>query len=188
MLPALSEKELNRLEDLLITYGNDFSVINLAELNGFFTALASSPTRVNAERWLPAVSGGKVPKFKSAAHGEAYTALMLRYCDQIDQALVSDLDGFEPLFEEGEGEEGPVTILEEWCFGYMRGTQVAEWADLPAEQDALLKTISLHGLEDNVELLDAMSEAQRQACVPEVVEAVRGLYRHQQQVAAGTRH
>jgi uncharacterized protein len=59
---------------------------------------------------------------------------------------------------------------------------------LPAEQDALLKTISLHGLEDNVELLDAMSEAQRQACVPEVVEAVRGLYRHQQQVAAGTRH
>lgn len=35
MLPALSEKELDRLEDLLITYGNDYSVLNLAELNGF---------------------------------------------------------------------------------------------------------------------------------------------------------
>jgi uncharacterized protein len=44
MLPALSEKELDRLEDLLITYGNDYSVLDLAELNGFFTALASSPT------------------------------------------------------------------------------------------------------------------------------------------------
>ncbi|PZQ35399.1 MAG: metal-binding protein, partial [Pseudomonas putida] len=32
MLPALSEKELDRLEDLLITYGNDYSVLNLAEL------------------------------------------------------------------------------------------------------------------------------------------------------------
>lgn len=46
MLPPLSEKELHRLEDLLITYGNDYSVLNLAELNGFFTALASSPTTV----------------------------------------------------------------------------------------------------------------------------------------------
>ncbi|CAM3956932.1 hypothetical protein CCOS865_02692 [Pseudomonas reidholzensis] len=177
MLPRLNEKELARLEDFLITYGNDFSVLNLAELNGFFTALASSPVTVTPEHWLPAVSGGKVPKFKRPDHQEAYTALMLRYSNDVTAEL-ADLDAFEPLFEESEGEEGPVVILEEWCFGYMRGTQIAQWAELPPQQDALLKVISLHGLEDNFELLDQMSEADIQACVPHVIEAVRGLYRH----------
>ncbi|QCI11112.1 UPF0149 family protein [Pseudomonas putida] len=181
MLPALSDKELDRLEDLLITYGNDYSVLNLAELNGFFTALASSPTRINPEQWLPAVAGGKVPKFKKPAHEEAYTALMLRYAHQIGETLADDLEHFEPLFEQSEAEEGPAVIMEEWCFGYMRGTQVAGWGELPPEQDRLLKAISLHGLEDNFEVLDAMSFDELQACVPQVVEASRGLYRYQKQ-------
>ncbi|MDD2136622.1 UPF0149 family protein [Pseudomonas kurunegalensis] len=178
MLPALSEKELDRLEDLLITYGNDYSVLNLAELNGFFTALASSPATVYPEQWLPAVAGGKVPKFKKPAHEEAYTALMLRYANQVAEELGDDVDHFEPLFEENEGEEGHVIVMEEWCFGYMRATQVAGWEALPPEQDQLLKAISLHGLEDNFELLDQMSEADIQACVPQVVEAARGLFRY----------
>ncbi|AGN80212.1 MULTISPECIES: UPF0149 family protein [Pseudomonas] len=178
MLPVLSEKELDRLEDLLITYGNDYSVLNLAELNGFFTALASSPVTVFPEQWLPAVAGGKVPKFKKPAHEEAYTALMLRYANQVNEELSDNVDHFEPLFEETEGEAGTVIVLEEWCFGYMRGTQVAGWGELPPEQDPLLKAISLHGLEDNFELLDQMSEADIQDCVPQVVEAARGLFRH----------
>jgi len=178
MLPVLSEKELDRLEDLLITYGNDYSVLNLAELNGFFTALASSPVAVFPEQWLPAVAGGKVPKFKKPAHEEAFTALMLRYADQVKEALTEDVDHFEPLFEESEGEGGTVIVMEEWCFGYMRGTQIAGWGELPPEQDLLLKAISLHGLEDNFELLDQMSEVDIQACVPQVVEAARGLFRY----------
>lgn len=178
MLPALSEKELHRLEDLLITYGNDYSVLNLAELNGFFTALASSPVTVFPEQWLPAVAGGKVPKFKKPAHEEAYTALMLRYANQVNEELTDNVDRFEPLFEESEGEEGNVIVMEEWCFGYMRGTQIAGWGELPSEQAALLKAISLHGLEDNFELLDQMSEADIQACVPQVIDAARGLFRY----------
>ncbi|MDZ3995837.1 UPF0149 family protein [Pseudomonas sp. Teo4] len=181
MLPPLSDKELDRLEDLLITYGNDYSVLNLAELNGFLTALASSPVAVTPEQWLPAVAGGKVPKFKSQAQEEAYTALMLRYAHQVTEELADNVDHFEPLFEESEGEEGAAIIMEEWCFGYMRGTQVAEWSELPPEQDQLLKAISLHGLEDNFELLDSMSFDELQACVPQVVEAARGLYRYQKQ-------
>jgi len=71
-----------------------------------------------------------------------------------------------------------VIVMEEWCFGYMRGTQIAGWGELPQEQALLLKAISLHGLEDNFELLDQMSEADIQACVPQVVEAARGLFRY----------
>nr|WP_314491096.1 UPF0149 family protein [uncultured Pseudomonas sp.] len=181
MLPPLSEKELHRLDDLLITYGNDYSVLNLAELNGFFTALASSPTVVTPEHWLPTVAGGKVPQFKKPAHEEAYTALMLRYADQVAESLANDLEHFQPLFEVNETEQGPVVILEEWCFGYMRGTQVAQWSDLPVEQQKQLDAISLHGLEDNFELLDAMSEEDVEACIPVVTAAACALYRHQRQ-------
>lgn len=103
---------------------------------------------------------------------------MLRYANQVAEELGDDVDHFEPLFEENEGEEGHVIVMEEWCFGYMRATQVAGWEALPPEQDQLLKAISLHGLEDNFELLDQMSEADIQACVPQVVEAARGLFRY----------
>ncbi|MCX2889914.1 UPF0149 family protein [Pseudomonas sp. DCB_BI] len=177
MLPPLSEKELHRLADLLITYGNDYSVLNLAELNGFFTALASSPTTVTPEHWLPAVAGGKVPKFKKPAHEEAYVALMLRYASQVAEELSGNVDQFEPLFEESEDDQGTVIVMEEWCFGYMRGTQIAGWGALPPEQDQLLKAISLHGLEDNFELLDQLSVEDIQAYVPHVIEAARQLYR-----------
>ncbi|WP_312936411.1 UPF0149 family protein [Pseudomonas sp.] len=181
MLAVLSEKEINRLEDMLITYGNDYSVLNVAELNGFFTALASSPTVITPERWLPEVAGGAVPKFKKPADEEAYTALMIRYAVQVAQSLAAELDAFEPLFETSETEEGPGVILEEWCFGYMRGTQVAEWAPLPPLEQGYLDMISLHGLEDNIELIDAMNNEARQACVPVVTYAARDLYRYQRQ-------
>ena len=181
MLHALTDKELQRLENLLIKYGNDFSVLNVAELHGFFTALASSVPGVLPEKWLPEASGGKVPAFKSPAEQEAYTALMLRFYHQVATGLAEDIDHFEPVFEEAEGEDGPLTIMEEWCFGYMRGVQVAGWGELPGPQAELLSAISLHGFEDNFELLDAMTEDQLQACVPHVVEAARALYRYQQQ-------
>lgn len=181
MLPPLSEKELSRLEDLLMTYGNDDSVLNVSELDGFFTALASSPVPVTPERWLPEVAGGKVPKFKKPAHEEAYTALMLRFASQVAQSLAEDLDNFDPLFELSETEDSSTIILEEWCFGYMRGTQVAGWSQLPPAQDEQLKVISLHGLEDNFELLDAMTYDEHQACVPLVIEAACNLYRYHKQ-------
>ena len=179
MLPALTEKELDRLEDLLIKYGNDYSVLNIAELHGFLTALASSVPRVTPEQWLPVASGGKVPKFKTPADEEAYTALMLRFASDVASELETDLDSFEPLFEETQDEDGPVTVMEEWCFGYMRGVQVAGWSELPLAQAEHLSVISLHGFEDNVELLDAMTPEQLQDCVPQVIEAAKALYRHQ---------
>ncbi len=184
MLPALSDKELDRLEDLLITYGNDYSVLNLAELHGFLTALASSPVNVIPEKWLPVVAGGKVPKFKRPAHAEAYTALLLRFANEVTEDLAYDLDHFEPIFEQSTNDEAPTIIMEEWCFGYMRGTQLAGWQALPEEQDALLKDISLHGLEDNFELLDALSFEEHQAYAPRIVKAARALYRFHKQPSA----
>ncbi len=178
MLPPLSDKELDRLEDLVITYGNDYSVLNVAELNGFFTALASSPSVVTPEHWLPAIAGGKVPTFKKPAHEEAYTALMIRYADQVAQALATHLEAFEPLYEVSETDEGSEIILEEWCFGYLRGAQVAEWPELSGSAREALATISLHGLEDNLELIETMSSEQRAACVPVVTDAARELYRY----------
>jgi uncharacterized protein len=183
MLPALTEKELDRLEDLLIKYGNDLSVLNIAELHGFFTALASSVPQVTPERWLPVASGGKVPKFKTPSDEEAYTALMLRFASDVASELANGLDSFEPLFEETLDEEEPVTVMEEWCFGYMRGVQVAGWGELPLEQAEQLSVISLHGFEDNFELLDAMTPEQLQDCVPQVVEAAKALYRYQRSQA-----
>ena len=178
MLPTLTEKELNRLEDMLIVYGNDYSVINLAELNGFFTALASSPNTVQPMEWLPAVAGGHVPKFKKPADEEAYTALMLRYASQVAEDLEDNVDGFQPLFEQGEGDQGTEVVMEEWCFGYMRGVALTDWSALPQELQPALDAIALHGSEENLEKIDALSPDEMEASIDAIRPAALALHDH----------
>ena len=43
----LTPADFEFIEDTLLQYGDDHSVLNLAELDGYFTALVSSPAQVD---------------------------------------------------------------------------------------------------------------------------------------------
>ena len=49
----LSDAELDFLESILLKHGNDDSILDACELDGFFTALISSPEILPPSRWLP---------------------------------------------------------------------------------------------------------------------------------------
>jgi uncharacterized protein len=51
----------------------------------------------------------------------------------IAERLESYPDQFEPLFGTREAEGQELTIVEEWCFGYLRGVALSDWSTLPAE-------------------------------------------------------
>ena len=59
------------------------------------------------------------------------------------------------FIREVEGHE--LTIVEEWCFGYMRGVALSDWSTLPDTLQPALKAIALHGTEENFAVVEKMS-------------------------------
>jgi len=66
----LSETEIERLERFLLeridedaeTEGRDEGVLDISELDGFFTAIVSGPVMIPPSQWLPTVWGDFEPE------------------------------------------------------------------------------------------------------------------------------
>lgn len=89
---------------------------------------------------------------------------MTRFMDLVFQHMADTAarledypEQFEPLFGLREVDGHELTIVEEWCFGYMRGVSLSDWSDLPDTLKPALEAIALHGTEENFALLDKMS-------------------------------
>lgn len=76
---------------------------------------------------------------------------------------------FEPLFGLREVDGSELTIVEEWCFGYMRGVALSDWSTLPDSLKPALEAIALHGTEENFERVEKMSPE----AFEESVDAIR---------------
>ncbi|GGU67546.1 hypothetical protein GCM10009504_25730 [Pseudomonas laurentiana] len=174
-LQPLNDRELGRLDDLLLKYGNDDAILTLSELDGLFVALASSPSALMPSQWLPEISGGRKVKFKKEAEGEAYYALLLRHMNSIEQKLLEAIDQFEPSFLNCCEGIGAADMIEDWCFGYMRGVQLAQWPSLPTEQAEHLAAIELHGLEENLSKVEALTDEEHAASIEPIAVAARVL-------------
>lgn len=175
-LQPLSEKEMGRLDDLLLKYASAKAINTLSELDGFFVALASSPEFIDPGDWLKEV-GGKLPKPRREAEEEAFHALLLRYMNSVANDLFMSLDTFEPLFAEGSGSKRSV-MVDDWCAGYIRGVHLAKWRPLPARLDQHLASISLHGLARNLASVERLDADAYESSLDEVETAMRELYRH----------
>ena len=158
-LGPLDLEELEWLDDILMEYGNEDSVLDVSELDGFLTAMLSGPVVIPPERWIPAMWGGesRVPVWKHSDQQERFSSLVFQHMEDIALRLHEAPDQFEPMFGLREVEGQEVTIVEEWCFGYMRGVAQAQWPALPEAIQPALDAIALHGEEDNFERLDELS-------------------------------
>lgn len=77
---------------------------------------------------------------------------------------------FEPLFGLREIDEHELTIVEEWCFGYMRGVALSDWSALPDTLKPALEAIALHGTEENFAVVEKLTPE----AFEESVDAIRG--------------
>lgn len=174
--PALNAADFEFIEDTLQQYGDDHSVLNLAELDGFFTALVSSPTQVDIGEWFPAIWGGQNPQWDSAEQAQRFLELCVRHINATATQLATDAAGFTARFEQTEHLGQPLTLAEEWCFGYIRGAAVGNWPELPAEQASLLEQIAACAEQDNFELPDDLDVTAHQQRVSAIEPAARSLH------------
>ncbi|MFB3306482.1 UPF0149 family protein [Pseudomonas sp. AMR01] len=172
----LAPADFEFLEDTLLKYGDDHSVLNLAELDGYFTALVSSPAQVEVGEWFPAIWDGQNPNWENLEEAQRFLELCVRHSNTLAEQLATDAQSFKARFDDTEHQGQRVTLAEEWCFGYIRGAAIGNWPALPTELAAQWEKISCCAEQDNFELpadLDVNAHQQR---VSEIEPAARALH------------
>ncbi len=194
-MAPLSEAEIDELNQLLFDYSEQVEethgsqgqevdcVFSISELDGFLTAVLTGPEPVSPSVWLPALWRGKLPKFDSEAELQQLTDLLIRHMNALADSLFENPDNFAPIYEigdaEDDGEEEQI-IVDEWCYGYMRGVELHEkdWQVLLDQQPELLTPMLLFsgfeldgGEQPGEEDLEVLRES-----IPDLVFAVRDFW------------
>lgn len=170
----LSDDELAKLDDFLLSEACDDEALSVDEAHGFLTALLLSPCDVVEGEWLSQVWGE--PRFADDSQRDHLQALLQRMYGEIEGALKAGRD-FEPLAVEVEEDGVDVVAYEGWCFGFMMGVESCqtEWDKLPKDEANLLAPMAqlalLHSDEE-----PQMDEEEYEAWVELLPGAVMGLY------------
>jgi len=176
----LTEDELDFVGDTLMKYGDDDSILDVSELDGFLTAIVSGPEVVLPSRWFPQIWGGKghEPEWESDAEVQRFMALLVQHMNNVAYMLMEYPQEFEALFHLSEVEGKTYFIVEEWCFGYMRGVALDEehWAQLSEDGLLRLSEIALFGSEEHFDDLDKLSEKSIIQLQERVEPAARALH------------
>ena len=175
----LNASEMEWLEETLMAYGHDDeSIMDVSELDGMLTAVLSGPVVVEPDRWLVAVWGGEknIPRWKNEREMNRFINLSFKHMNDIAERLSDYPDQFEPMFGFNEMDGQEYTVVEEWCFGYMRGVALTDWSTLPEALKADLDLLALHGSEENFSRLDEMTEEAFHESVAQIRPAALRLY------------
>jgi uncharacterized protein len=175
---------LLRVDDLveeITEAGGDPGIVDMAELDGFLTALISGPNVIAPSKWLPAMWGAAAaPAWMTEDDYRQVLDLLLRYNNMIASALLEDPESFEPVFAEYDSDEPGETevTLDEWCRGYLRGVELDPdaWRACEAEIAEFLQPIKTWGTDEGSSLLSTMTDAEREAAPDKITHSVRALY------------
>lgn len=96
----------------------------------------------------------------------------------IAERLESYPDQFEPLFGTRESGRSELTIVEEWCFGYLRGVALATGRRCPLNSSPELDAIALHGSEEQFSALDNLTADAFIASIRRITPAALALYQY----------
>jgi uncharacterized protein len=180
---SISDRERKFLASKLLEYGNDESVLDFSELDGFLTAIVTNPEMLPMSVWYPALWGGESlqPDWQSEEELERFLDLLLQHLTSIAAVMLRWPDEFAAHFNQIDiavgADEGKLLSAEEWCFGYLRGvTAAGGWSDLPAYAQEALACIRLHGTEERFDEWEALTPEQQQNSISKIEPAVRQLY------------
>jgi uncharacterized protein len=183
----LTDEELQQLSDFLLDRVSDehdddpdFScgIIDVSELDGFLTAIVSGPNAIPPSSWLPVVWGEEAPVWESEDEFRSIFSLFVRHMNSIAAFLEADRDNFEPLFNESRAGGETHLIVDEWCFGYIRGVMLDAEAWQPTEPAVaeMLAPMMLFGTEPGWETLKKLEQKDVAAMRDGIPQAARDLY------------
>ncbi|MEW8683564.1 MAG: UPF0149 family protein [Candidatus Thiodiazotropha endolucinida] len=142
-IERLDQFLLNRIDDQFVAEGMDEGIFDISTLDGFLTAIASGPVTIPPSVWLPSIWGDFEPEWENEEAFSEILSLLIRHLNGIVTTLMEYPEDFEPLYLERIVENKTVLIVDEWCEGYHRGTELSpdHWRSGGKEMTALLSPI-----------------------------------------------
>lgn len=178
MFQPLNDAEIAQLDELLLKYSNDDSILNVSGLDGFLTAIVSGPEAIVPSRWYPLLWGGagREPVWESAEELKQFQGLLMRHMNEIAVCLMNYPQHFSAMFYENEDEGRTIYVAEDWCFGYMMIVDAMEWPELPDEAMVWLEAIDFHGREEHFDVLSTLTLEEHQQTVADIEPAAVNLH------------
>ena len=139
-------------------------------------ALKDWAGRANPRRALSELRAALKQSFDEA---NRFTGLVMSYYNKIVRAFEFAPDQFQPTFYEREIDGETIFIVDEWCWGFIKGLRLdtAGWKPLKRERPELLKPLELFGTSAGFRELDARGADKMHALwSPRIEPAVRDIY------------
>lgn len=143
---ATTDPILDELGDWLMKRCD--GIYDVSTLEGFLTAILIGPTTLLPSVWLPKIWGHRQHRFRSREELDRFMTVFMFFYNELEGDLdEEDIDEFYPTFYVSGVGRQQVEVVDEWCFGFMKGMRLDSkaWAPLKKERPELLKPIELFG-------------------------------------------
>ncbi len=161
-------------------HGNDHSVLDVSELDGYFAALACAPHTIMPSVWMPGLWGGeeRSPSWENVKELQEFNQLIMTFYNHVMAGM--NEGEHEAMFMMGKMDNRSYMIVDEWCEGFLRGINL--WGPVSAADavvmEKALEPIRLFATERGFEHLDKLNEDQVEQQQQAIEPAVRELFAH----------
>jgi uncharacterized protein len=184
----LTNREIDKLDAFMLSDGGLERAMDVSTLDGFLCAVLSGPNVIMPSEWMRWVwdmeEGERAPEFASEKQAQRILDLLMRHANDIAVTLTQVPKDYEPLFFERDVKGRTVSIVDEWCCGYMKGIALDHlcWQPLIKARPDWFEVIHLYGTEGGWNklktLVDAHEDAaaRHQAFVDRIAPAARKIH------------
>jgi yecA family protein len=186
----LTNWEIEELDVFLLADDGLENAMDVSTFDGFLCAALSGPNVIMPSEWMRWVwdkeEGAQAPEFASEKQAQRILSLLIRHANVIAFTLTQAPQYYEPLFLERKVKGRIVSIVDEWCCGYVKGIALDPlgWQPLIEARPDWFEVIHLYGTKSGwdrlKELVDAHEDAiaRHQAFVDLIAPAARNIHAH----------
>jgi len=174
------EEYHHHINQILDKYGNEQSILDVSELDGFVAAVCSSPEEIPISDWMPTVWGGEenTPEWQSEQEINDFVNTFITYYSFTLQKLPENQ--YTPFFSDVILDKKEDSIADEWCFGYLKGIKL--WPKLEKEKSDFLnkklKSIKLFATDEGKATLDEIDSSEVESIIDNVKRDALEIYSH----------
>ena len=184
----LTNREIKELDAFLLADDSLENAMDVSTLDGFLCAVISGPKVVMPSEWMRWIwdmdEGEQSPEFASENQAQCILSLLIRHANDIALTLIEAPQYYEPLFFKRDVKGRAVSIVDEWCCGFVKGLTLDSlgWQPLIEARPDWFEVIHLYGTKSGwdrlKELIDAHEDAiaRHQAFVDMIAPGVRNIH------------
>jgi uncharacterized protein len=166
---GLTNQEIEELDAFLLSDDDRENAMDVSGVDGFLCAVLSGPNVIMPSEWMrwvwDSAEGKQSPEFTSEKQAQRILDLLMRHANDIAVTLTEVPQYYEPLFLERDHKGRTVSIVDEWCCGYVKGIALdpSGWQPLVEAHPDWFEVIHLYGTESGWDRLKKLVEAHEDA-------------------------